>query len=531
MEESFDLGALLGEFRDEAQDQVDRLDAGLLRLERDGTLDQDTRRELLRHLHTLKGNAGMLGLGPIRDFVHALEEVLRGDTDQLSPAILERLFEGAGVLRRAVEQAGGAGEPEAFGALAALGRRLANASTGEAPSAAAGEARQPEEEGGPGPADDRLRVPFAKLDVLLNEVGELMGEAEALVQAVDASVREQAEAVRRRGDHLRDAVMALRLVPLGRVLGRFPALVRRLAREQEKEARLIVEGESTEVDKSTADALAEPLLHLVRNAIDHGIEPPEVRERQGKPRHGTVWIRAAQVGDEVRIEVQDDGVGLDLDAIRRRAARHGVDADSLADDAAAALIFLPGLSTRPDVSTVSGRGVGLDVAQRSAQSLQGTLDVEAGPEGGTRFVLRLPLTVAIVPSLVFETAGETVALPTSAVDRTVPLRRVERVGATEVLRDGDDLVPVVDLDTLFQWPAEARGGFGVIVRHGRGSAVVAAGRLVDQRSLVVKALPPYGARPTGVSGASVLPGGRVILMLDPAELVELGNATGREPNR
>jgi two-component system, chemotaxis family, sensor kinase CheA len=532
VDESFDLGSLMEEFRDEARDQVDRLDAGLIQLERDGELDDEAERSLLRGLHTLKGNAGMLGLSAIRDFVHVVETALKAGPAAWSEGTLELLFEGAALLRRGVEAAGSEEEEEdALRTLTALRRRLESPEQGEG----GGEEMGPGslEAGSPALGEDRLRVPFAKLDELLNQVGELLGEADSLILAVEgaprAVAREQAEAIRRRSDRLRETAMSLRLVPLSRMLSRFHGLVRRLAREQGKEARLVVVGESTEVDKSTADGLAEPMLHLIRNAIDHGIEQPDAREAAGKPRHGTVRIMAEQEGDRVRIVVEDDGGGLDLPAIRSRAAARGVaDAGALSDEEAAALIFRPGLSTRADVSTVSGRGVGLDVVRRSVSGLRGELRVERPARGGTRFIMRLPLTVAIVPSLVFEAGGEMLAVPASAVTRTFTLERVGRVGATEVVPDGERLVPLADADRLFGWPMTARGPFGVMLRHGGSSAVVAAERLLDQRDLVVKALPSFGARSPGVSGASVLPGGRVILVLDPAEVIELVGERGEE---
>jgi two-component system, chemotaxis family, sensor kinase CheA len=513
------------EFRDEARDQVDQLDAGLLQLERDGQLDDATERSLLRGLHTLKGNAGMMGLAAVRDFVHVVETVLKAGSARWVEGTLERLFEGAASLRRAVEAAGSPSEGEAFRALASMGRRLEDRSSGT------GDGREdsmagPADAESPAAGQDRLRVPFSALDELLSEVGELLGEAESLVQAVASAprsiAREQAEAIRRRSDRLREAVMSLRLVPLSRTLSRFHGLVRRLAREQGKEARLVVSGEATEVDKSTADALAEPMLHLVRNAIDHGIETPEVREAAGKPPHGTLRIEAEREGDRFRLVVEDDGAGLDLAAIRASAADRGfTEAAAISDEDAVSLIFRSGLSTRADVSTVSGRGVGLDVVRRSVSALRGELRVERPAEGGTRFVLHLPLKVAIVPSLVFEAAGETLAVPATAVARTFALGRIEHVGSTEVVPDGDRLLPLADPDRLFGWPVGARGAFGVMLRHGGISAVVTAQRLVDQRDLVVKTLPSYGARPRAISGASVMPGGRVILVLDPAEVMEL----------
>lgn len=528
MAESFDLTSLIEEFRDEARDQVDRLDAGLLELEREGTLQEETRSALLRTLHTLKGNAGMLGLSSVRDYVHVLENLLKAGPSTWSAGTLEELFEGAAALRRAVDAAARPAQDEAFQALTSARHRLEEVEEGTAAETGVREQAEPEPEAAR-QATDLLRVPFEKLDALLNEVGELLGETDALtatLRAGDAESRdavERADALRRRADRLRETALSLRLVPIARVLGRFPGLVRRMAREQGKEARLIVEGEDTEVDKSTADALPEPLLHLVRNAVDHGIEPPEERERHGKPRHGTIVIRATQSGDRVGLEIEDDGAGLALSAIRARARDTGLLAEGqeVPDEEAAMLIFRPGFSTRTEVSTLSGRGLGLDVVRRSIRALRGDLSVEPREEGGTRFRISLPLTVAIVPSLLFRSAGEMLALPASAIQRTVRLERIERVGPTEVLRSGDDLVPLARPDRLFGWPAPAPEPFAVIVRAGGRTAAVTAERLIDRRDLVVKALPRYGRRSPGLSGASVLPGGGVILVLDPTELIEL----------
>lgn len=530
----FELETLIEEFRDEAREQIDRLDARLLELEREGALAGDARTELLRTLHTLKGNAGMLGLSPIRDFVHSLENVFKSDPDVWSEVRVEGLFEGAAKLRAAVEAAREDDQADAFRALTAARRRLEGM---EAPGGAdSSRAGRPSGSVGVPESSDRIRVPFRKLDVLLNEVGELLGDVDGLERTMrDADhpgVRDSLDSVRRRADLIRESVMSLRLVPVGRVLGRFHALVRRLAREQGKEARLVVEGEGTEMDKSTAEALAEPLLHLVRNAIDHGLRSPAEREAAGKVRYGTIRIVASHEGDRIRIAVEDDGVGLSLDSIERRARDLGlVDAPGpLSEEETLAVVFQPGFSTRTDVSTVSGRGVGLDVVRRSVRDLRGTLEVERIPSGGTRFVLRFPVTVVIVPSLLFEAAGETMAIPTSGVDRTLQVGRVERVGATEVIRDGERLIPVADPDRLFGWEPAPRGEFGVVVRHGRRGALLTAQRLIDQRELVVKGMPAYGPHVPGVSGGSVLPGGRVVLVLDPAgvmDLVDGGRGGGR----
>lgn len=532
MAESFDLGALVEEFRDEARDQLDRVDAGLLQLEREGALDDDARGSIMRTLHTLKGNAGMLGLSSIRDFVHVMENALKARPAEWSETLVEPLFQGVAALRSAVEAAGGDRQRETFRELTAVRHRLEELDTG------AEEVREPAGEADEGAeavprSGDLVRVPFAKMDALLADVGDLLGEVAGLrreaAEADQPDLRDLAERIHLRVDALRESVLDLRLIPLSRVVGRFHALVRRLARQQGKEARLVVEGEGTEVDKSTADALTEPLLHLVRNAIDHGIRPPAERAAEGAPAHGTIRIRARQSGDRVRIEVEDDGVGLDLDEIRARAAASGLleSGESLPDHELIRLIFRAGFSTRTDVSTVSGQGVGLDVVAQSVRDLRGDLSVERPESGGTRFVLRLPLTVAVVPSLVFEAGGELLALPTSHVARTLRVTDTRRVGPTEVVRADDALYPLVDADRLFAWPAVEPGELGVLIRRDGRGAVLRATRLVGQRDLVVKAMPTYGGRGPLVTGGSVLPGGRVILVLDPREVIRLNDQSRR----
>lgn len=537
MTESFDLEALVEEFRDEARDQLDRVEGALLEMEREGGLGAESRGDVLRILHTIKGNAGMLGLSPIRDFVHVLENVLKSESTDWPQPLVERSFEGVTALKAAVEAAGGDRQAEAFRELSAARHRIEEFDEG------VGDPDEPSD-ASEGAVDDQvpvtgdvLRIPFAKLDGLLADVGDLMGEAAELElearSSGNATVQELADTLRRRADALRESVMSLRLVPIDRVVGRFHALVRRLARQQDKEARLIVEGGATEVDKSTADALAEPLLHLVRNAIDHGIRRPPEREAAGKPSHGTIRIRTAQAGDSVRIDVEDDGVGLDLDEVRERAVDLGlIEADeAMTDEDLVQLIFRPGFSTRTDVSTISGRGVGLDVVSQSVRELRGELSVERPEAGGTRFTLRLPLTVAIVPSLVFEAAGEILALPTMYIARTLRVGATERVGETEVVRAEGDLYPVADPGRLFDWPLAERGEFGVLIRREGRGAVLRATRLVEQRDLVVKAMPEYGHRHPLVSGGSVLPGGRVVLVLDPGEVIQLNDEPRRGGDR
>jgi two-component system, chemotaxis family, sensor kinase CheA len=578
VEQPFDLSSLLGEFRDEAREQLDRLDAALLAIEEGGSIAPADVTSLLRNLHTLKGNSGMLGLRPLVDAVHAMEGVFKDAEPAFSRERLDLLFEAAAAARQAVEQAGTGTQEEAFSRLTSLhlaarlessvgawagggseheeapaeaaparGRRAAS---GEDEGAARGDDAEAESEPGEA-AGEFMRVPFAKLDQLLDQVGELTGVAaslrallkqhEDLLDEGGAAhpFAEMAEQLGRTARALRTSTMEIRLVPVQRVFSRFPSLARDLAREQGKRVRVVVEGGGVELDRSMVEALGDPLLHLVRNAVDHGIRPPEEREAGGKPAAGTIVLRAERRGDRVRVEVADDGPGLDLDALRRTARTLGLVGDHsiLSPEEAAEMIFRPGFSTRTSSDTVSGRGIGLDAVKQRVTALRGTLSVETPAEGGTRFALDLPLTLAILPALIFEAEGGTFALPAVSVERTLHDPIAEMAGAAEVLRHENDLIPVARAGRVFGWDGEGEmrreggGRFAVVVRSGTRRGAVLATRLIDQRDLVVKALPHYLGRVPGVSGASVAPDGGVILLLDPAGLLDLNLALHQRENR
>ena len=298
-------------------------------------------------------------------------------------------------------------------------------------------------------------------------------------------------------------------------------------------------GEEIEVDKSAADALAEPLLHLLRNAIDHGIEPPEERAEAGKPEVGTIELNAFREGDQIRLEVADDGAGLDRAAILRRARAAGLVEPGAEPSPAeiAALVFDPGSSTRQEPSRVSGRGIGLDIVRRGIVRLRGSLAVEDRETIGTRFLLRLPLTLAIVPAVVFESDGEMLALAATDVRQTIRLTGTHRAGGTEVLRHDGALVPVARPGELFGWPggngngAEAGASFAVIVGVGDRTAAVSADRVIGQQNLVVKAIPGYLGTVRGVSGVVPGAGGRTVLLLDGRGILDLNMDAQRRLSR
>ncbi|MEE4381376.1 MAG: chemotaxis protein CheA, partial [Pseudomonadales bacterium] len=280
-------------------------------------------------------------------------------------------------------------------------------------------------------AEDTVRVDVRRLDEIMNLVGELVLARNRLTsrqQSIhDAELGRIAANLDRVTADIQTAVMASRLQPVKRVFSRFPRLVRDLARDLGKQVKLEMHGVETELDKNLVDALAEPLVHLVRNAVDHGIELPEVRESAGKPREGTVVLEALHAGDHVVVSVSEDGAGMDPEKLRRRAVEKGLvsvdQATRLSEPEAYQLIFEPGFSTRDAISDVSGRGVGMDAVKTKIGQLNGALDIESQLGTGTRFSLRLPLTLAILPTLMVVVAGQRFALPLSNVIETYELDR------------------------------------------------------------------------------------------------------------
>jgi two-component system chemotaxis sensor kinase CheA len=388
-----------------------------------------------------------------------------------------------------------------------------------------------------------VRVDFAKLDHLLNLVGELIVHrtklndlARQIADVVPGAGPELLEAVRQVAGvstQLQETIMDVRMLPIRHVFERFPRLVRDLARQQGKQVELVLQGEETRVDKAVIDEIGEPLVHLIRNAVDHGIESPAARVARGKPATGTLLLSAAQESSQVVITLVDDGSGIDAAAVRRKALERGiVRADEeLSDRDAVQLIFTEGFSTARTVTDVSGRGVGLDVVVQSMERLNGLIEAETIPGAGTKFTLQLPLTLAIITVLMVEVAGAVYALPSGAVVESLrfPRSEVTRINGRDTLRVRDRLVPLVHLAELFG--AEAPGGdsaYAVIVGRGEKRLGLTVDRLRGQQDVVIKALDPVVAEAVvGIAGATILGDGRVVLILDVASLFEGRRARAR----
>ena len=547
---------LLSIYIEDARGHLEALDACLLALERGGP-DAARAAGVLGPLHTLKGNSGMMGFSSVKDYVHRLEDVFARLRDQgltLGPTAFDRLFAGASALREAIEGAAAAGReqrdlaPE-IRALEDLMRGAATPAPSPAPPGAAAPATPaaaaPEPARPEGVAEyvaarsSMVRVDFAQLDHLLNLVGELIihrTKLEQLGRELAAEARSRSAArdlldavqqVETVSADLQRTVMDVRMLPVRHVFERFPRMVRDLARAQGKEIELILEGEGTRVDKAVIDEIGEPLVHMLRNSIDHGIEPPAAREARGKNRTGTILLSAAQESSHVLVTIMDDGSGIDPVAVRRKAQERGLvkPGDALTEREALQLIFAPGFSTAERVTEVSGRGVGLDVVLKSIERLNGLVEVESVPGVGTKFIIQLPLTLAIIAALLVEAHGRAYAVPLSAVVESLKFRprEVKTISGRPTLRVRERIVPLLGLAELLGEgeAGPARERYAVILGRGDKRVGLVVDRLRGQQEVVIKAL-DHGliGGNVPVAGATIMGDGRVVLILDVTALFE-----------
>ncbi|HEY5998054.1 MAG TPA: chemotaxis protein CheA, partial [bacterium] len=374
-----------------------------------------------------------------------------------------------------------------------------------------------------------LRVAAAKLDTLVNLVGELVTVQARLARVAgrigDAELDGVAEEVERLTAGMRDNTLSVRMVPIGPSFAKFRRHVRDLAHEVGHEVDLVTEGEDTELDKTVIDRLADPIVHLLRNSIDHGIETPDVRERAGKPRRGTVRLSASYSGASVIIRVEDDGAGIDLEAVRRKAVERGLLAehDARSERELIALMFLPGFSTSGTVTTVSGRGVGLDVVKRAVETLRGQINVESRLGAGTTFEVRLPLTLAIIEGLDVVVGGEHFILPLAVVNECVELLRdaAAAAGPRRLAEIRGELVPYVRLRDWFAVDGEAPRREQIVVTEAEGFRVgLVVDAVVGEQQTVIKPLGRLFGNARGLAGATILGDGTVALILDVAQLVQ-----------
>jgi two-component system chemotaxis sensor kinase CheA/two-component system sensor histidine kinase and response regulator WspE len=565
---------LLGKFREVTADRVEKLSGALLEYERGG--GAAAKEEIARELHTLKGEARMMGFTGLSQVIHAAEDLLKVLPVDRPGDRVDALLKACDVIPGFLDGAPDGGK--AAEELAARLRGLVRTPRGEeGAGAGATEAEAPRAElRGDKPATS-IRVDVDRLDEIASLAGDLLVDgarsatrtrelgalfnrwgrisdrvatvAEQLRSAGTVKIAEQIEgdvhllrsdtfrflrahsdavsAVSGQFSLLAERVGAARLIPLSGLLAGFPRAARDLAREQGKEVEFVVKGGETGVDKTILLSLNDPLVHLMRNSVDHGLEPPEEREKAGKPRVGRITLSARTDGDLLAVTLEDDGRGIDPQRIRTAAVRKGIlgeaQASGLSARAALDLIFLPGFSTREEAGEVSGRGVGLDVVRKKVTALGGSVVVESEPGKGARFTLRMPQSLSLMKVLLVRIDDDVYGIPAidvESVGRIDPAEITEVAGIRAVRHRGR-LLPVVALGPLLSLNGGPRNPKPVsaFLSHGSEGAAVVVDGMYGEREVAVKAPGAFLKGMRFVSGAAALEDGRVALLLSTPDLV------------
>ena len=527
-------------FAQEAEQRLAGLSQHLLALE-EAPGDGDLIASVFRDAHNLKGAAAVVGIAEVSQVAHAMEDVLetlRSGARQATPEVIDVLLDATDGLTVMVPDLL-EGE-DRTGEAAALEQRLRAVVDSPVP------ARPAAPEPRPVPvrraawfgdaSDDTLMVPVSRLDELVRLVGESasanlrLGGLLTERWSVDPGTVSEFRALSRALNDLQERTMRARMVPVSTITEGLHRAVRDAARSAGKRVRWEVRGGDTELDRSVLQRLADSLLHLVRNAVDHGVEAPADRMAAGKPEQATLVLQAAQLGSEVIIDVSDDGRGIDVRAVREKAAQTGIDVSTLDDEEAIHLVFRSGFSTARAVSDLSGRGVGLDVVRAGVEAVRGRTEVHSSPGQGTSFRLVVPITLAVLPCLLVEAGGDRYALPMHSVElsQSAPAAISASAGGRPMMWVGDAPLPVSSLARTL-WGHDRPGGGDVVVVVGVGGArrhAFLVDGLVGQRDVVVKGLSPLLPRFDVLAGASVEPDGSILLVLDIAGLVERARAGG-----
>ena len=552
-------------FGQEAEQRLADLASQLLALEQAGN-DADLVASIFREAHTLKGAAAVVGLEPFGRVAHGMEDLLeelRSGSRMATPALIDGLLLAVDGLTAMLPGAIAGEDCTTAGrdlevALRALAAVPTDAASSLAPSEEARSAEAdtdtdtgidtgggdeppppsaPPAAAGPSPTRaatdaEAVRVPLARLDDLIRLVGESaaahlrVGRMIGQRLEVDPTTIDEVRELSRLLNDLQERAMRARMVPVVTITDVLQRAVRDVARVTGKDVQWEVRGEETELDRGVLQQLSDPLLHLVRNAVDHGIEPADERIAAGKPAQATVRFHAMQLGSEVILTVTDDGRGIDVAKVREAAARSGDDTSSLSDEEMAYLVFRSGVSTAAFVSDISGRGVGLDVVRSNVEAARGRVEIRTEAGVGTEFRIIVPITLAVLPCLLVEAGGQRHAIPMHSI---VLAQSTEAAGRSEghpVVWAGSQAVPLANLASILGLPPDEDGPCILVAGLTRQYAF-RVGALVGQRDVVVKGLSRLLPRLDVVAGASVEPDGSIVLVLDVAGLIDRARQTRR----
>lgn len=526
---------ILKNFLLESEEGLSQMEQSILELERHPG-DSETIQSIFRVVHTMKGNASLLEIEGLLAFTHTAEDMLdhlRNGQLSVTPEIITLLLDLVDTLRQMVAAAGQGKHEISPGAKSMLAR-ISHYLNADGKAVKKQEARDNQERLSESEttgessykAARTLRVDVEKLDRLLDLAGELTIARGRVAQMLEAKGEVSLEELRDAHSfsdslhyELQSTILQVRMVPIGPLFHQYNRTVRDIAKSLGKMAQLRIEGEEIEVDTSVVEYLKDPLLHMIRNALDHGIELPAKRKKSGKPQTGTITVRAAREGGNIVIEVMDDGAGLDKQKIIEVAQKKGLVAEpqKLSDPEIYQLIFEPGFTTTSQVSDMSGRGVGMDVVRRNIQALRGSVHAASQSGVGATVRIRLPLTLAIIEGFGVGVGDETYVIPVDQVIECVELPKEDQENARKdgVLQLRNEPLPFIYLKDHFGVPGERSARQSVVVvQHETSRAGLAVNELYGSTQTVIKPLPAIFKDVPGVSGSAILGNGRVALILD-----------------
>lgn len=546
---------LLRQYVVESDELMDRAEQSLCEIIDQPEKSEENLGETFRLIHSFKGNSGLLGLGDFERLSHRMETILEylkqgliryGEREQ------QLLLEGIDLLKTGLNRLSADGNPDLpesgelvrqLDAQMADVREQAEPEPGQAPSVSpsmpgTGGAREGGARWSMGRSD--IRVDLEKLDVLINLVGELVIAESMVTRNSDLEGLEldgferSAHNLRRIISDLQDLALSMRMIPLSRTFRKMIRLIHDLSARSHKKVRLELIGEETEVDKTVIEQIADPLVHIIRNSVDHGIEPPQERKQAGKPETGRITLQAKHEGGEVIIRVSDDGQGLKPARIREKAVERGLISEDaqLSEEQIQRLIFEPGFSTAARISDVSGRGVGMDVVLSNLERLKGHVDLRSQPGKGTTLILRIPLTLAIIDGMLVRVGRVCYTIPLLSIRESFlpePAQITVTMDGQEIVRVRQDLIPVVRLHRLYNVEPEREAleeGILVNVASGGKQVCLFADEILGHHQTVIKGLPDYVGASRGISGCTILGDGEVSLILDVGHLINMAEQTG-----
>lgn len=569
----------------ETNEILEKLDLDLVEMEK-SPKDSDLLNCVFRAFHTIKGTSGFLGLEKLQRITHICEDILnklRKGEVELNSNIMDAILAGYDNIKKLVawiEQHKNEGvdvegtvkllqdqiaiiekkavepeketeqiteevnveeiKPEAVPVI--VEEPVAVAAPVEKKKPAEKKAEKEHEDNSPSKKEDTsIRVDVERLEQLLNIVSELVLGRNQLLQVNSeiAELHEGTQLAKSIGDaskqidlmtnELQLVVMKVRMVKIGKVFNRFPRLVRDLSRDMNKQIRLVINGEETELDKTLIEEINDPLVHLVRNSVDHGIESPEIRKQIGKDPVGTITLSAIHEGNDIIISIEDDGNGIDTEVLKEKAVSKGLITEARAKEMTVQetynLIFLPGFSTAAKVTNVSGRGVGMDVVRTNVAKLRGIISVESVKGKGSKMIVKLPLTLAIISGMVVRAGKEKYVIPLSSVIEVIRenTENISTINGSEVVRVRELVLPLVDIDNLLDQSTKRDKNkdwqYIVLVGVAEKKFGIKVDELIGQKEIVIKTLGDYLGRIKGIAGSTIMGDGTVVMILDLSELI------------